>query len=176
MRPDTRAPQGLALEAGFATLLAAVSRRLRLADAATSLAGAAVVGAMITALTLPGGRALALAVSIPIAALTAAMLWWRRRCRHTLTDAAARVERLHPELRNVLITAEELRSHPDRASDWVLERVAREASTATSALDARDVVAIGKPLGTAAGAVMLWMAVIAGVPQRAGQTVSEALA
>jgi hypothetical protein len=58
----------------------------------------------------------------------------------TPAGAAAAIERFEPSCRNVVITAEELHRHPERASARVIERVTRAASEASREVRAQSVV------------------------------------
>jgi hypothetical protein len=67
-----------------------------------------------------------------------ALFWFRRRC-HTSIDVAHAIETLRPNARNLVITAEELHRHPQRASEWMTLRVTEDASRAVQGLAAATV-------------------------------------
>jgi hypothetical protein len=124
--------------------LAAISRRLWIRD----LLGTTTVvvpGTVVVWLLLAGAgapRPTAAAIATIIAAC-AAIAWLVSRRVHRSTHAAARaVERAHPESRNLVITAEELARHPERARPWILDRVLAEAANITRAIRPSDVVAL----------------------------------
>ena len=82
-----------------------------------------------------------LALSMTVGIVAALFLLSRRRVGRTTAAAARAIERARPETRNLAVTAEELRRHPDRASPWMTARVMDDASRAVEGLTVRDVVA-----------------------------------
>ncbi|MEO5895472.1 MAG: hypothetical protein ABIS06_07215 [Vicinamibacterales bacterium] len=59
------------------------------------------------------------------------MVFARGRGLRTLAAAAAAVECVRPECRNAVITAEEIHRHPERAKQWIADRVFDQAAEAT---------------------------------------------
>ena len=96
------------------------------------------------------------------------------RRRHWTTAAAARdIERVKT-CRNLVITAEELGRHPERASAWVVERVAADAYR-----EAKD-VRVGQAIGAAKALLACGVALLIGIAavvlsrhQSAAETVGE---
>ena len=106
----------------FERALAPVTRRVWIASVLT----AAGIGSVITAIGMASGwRWLGLVLGLAGAGV---MLWRGRGTRDT-RGAARLVERARPACRNVVITAEELLRHPERAAPWVRARVLAAART-----------------------------------------------
>ena len=123
--PPERSPNGRALQ-----LISAVSfRRLLLHVAIACAVGAAAavafgwLGAWTGAEPRPWLRASA-GVLVTVAAIAVS-----RRFR-SRWHSAAEVEKVRPECRNLLVTAEELERHPDRASSHMSSRVLAAADRA----------------------------------------------
>jgi hypothetical protein len=174
MRPEASVPHGTSPESVLDAALARVVRRAWIADTARAIAIAAAIGALATAVLLPQGRGLALLGAGAVALATGAVLVWRGSARRTTRAAAARIERIHPEFRNVIVTAEELRAHPDRASAWMRDRVIRDASSRAGSIRTASVVPVARPLTLLAAAVGIWVAVAAGIPGGAAVTIENA--
>jgi hypothetical protein len=127
-------------------LLLRVRRRRLQLDAVIALAAAA--GAFAVAY-LTGAIAIA---AVSAAVVAAAVLWTRRRY-WTLAHAARAVERVHPDARNILVTAEELRRHPERASAWMGARVAADAARVAQAVRVGRVVPAARTLSLCVAAL-----------------------
>ena len=109
-----------------------------------------------------------------VASLVAGVLaaGWARRFQ-TRHAAAASIERVHP-CRNLVVTAEELERHPDRATPLVSRRVSLQASAAVDGVRASTVV----PARGAAAAILVAAAMVAlTLPegQRTAQRLTSAL-
>ena len=110
-------------------LLEAVRRRRILLDAvlvlSTSLCTFAVIQwvskAFLTPLLATSGSAL-------LASAFGIGLLWSRRKHWTAAVVAGSIEKLRPHCQNVVVTAEELRRHPGRASSWMTATVMDRAS------------------------------------------------
>lgn len=172
MLPETRLPPG-SPAAELDRALGSVVRRMRAADAARAAAAAALAGAALYALLQPRGGTWAMAVALLGAGVVMRAAWWRRRPGRSRRAAAARIEAAHPEFRNVIVTAEELSTHPERASDWMRARVLLEASSRASAVRASAVVPMGGPVALAAAAAAIWIAVVVGLPARAATAITD---
>jgi hypothetical protein len=96
--------------------------------AAISPAGAC-VHVLLSRVGLPAIAAAGLALAT--AAIGAAAWIVRRKPRWGAAAAASAIERSHPESRNLVITAEELSRHPDRARPWIRQHVFELAADVT---------------------------------------------
>jgi hypothetical protein len=161
-----------ATASGVVDILRRVSGRLRLAAWSLALAMAAAVAALVwLAATLTGSSALVRALAAFIAG--GVVLGWRvamRRDAWTLASAACAIERAAPASRNVIVTAEELLRHPNRARPAVQRRVFADADRVASDLHPNVVVPLTRPLLVAAVALAS-MTVVLAVPRRAITTV-----
>ena len=164
-------PRAAALEVDAA--VGAVRRRTRIADAARAAASSAAVGAILSALLLPRGRALGVWAAMLGASTLMAASWWRGRAGRSRRAAAARIEISHPAFRNLMVTAEELRAHPGRASERMRERVILEAASHVRAVRIPSVVPIAGPLAICAAAAAVWIAVLLGLPGRAATAITQ---
>ena len=90
-------------------------------------------------ISAPAGRVAAGFVGVGIGSV----LFLRRRRWHTTAAAALFIERFRPEIRNSVITAEELRRHPERASSWMHDLVDLQASRSVAGITA-DVIVTSK--------------------------------
>jgi hypothetical protein len=97
--------------------------------------------------------------------------WWRRDGR-SAAAAARLLEHANASCRNVVITAEELLRHSERASPWIRERVLHDAARSAEGASARAAV----PLTRAAVALAAMLTIVLAVqtlrPAR-GQGVSS---
>jgi hypothetical protein len=122
-----------------------VARRIAIRQAAT--AGSCGVAAGILAATLLVLRPVPLLAAVLVAALvtaTVATFTWRRsRTTRGLAAAAAAIERVHPSA-NVIVTAEELQRHPERAPEWIRTRVIRDAGDRLNGSSAATAVPLRK--------------------------------
>lgn len=125
-------------------LMTAIKRRRMLVQAAYG----AVLGAGVA---LPFSWPLRLVV---MAFSSAGVLLWMRGTR-TAAALAHAIERAHPACQNVVITAEELERHPERASEAVRERVRVHADHVASGIRAAEVVPIGRGVVAALAGVVL---------------------
>ncbi|CAN5692397.1 hypothetical protein BH18ACI5_BH18ACI5_23750 [soil metagenome] len=92
----------------------------------------------------------------------------RGRAARTLAAAAAAVERLRPECRNAVITAEELHRHPDRAKQWIADRVFDQAAESTGDLRAGDVVPSTRVAGWCVATLVAALAVALTTSSKSG--------
>ncbi len=155
--------------------LRSVARRLLARDVlrsvAVAVAAGSVAGAVLTRSGLPAARAAVLAL-IPIAA---AWTFWlfARRAGWTTAAAAHEIERSSSSFRNVVITAEELSRHPDRARASVLTRVLTDAARSTEGLAKADVVPLRRVVVATAGALVLGSVILSSLPERATGALSH---
>jgi Domain of unknown function (DUF4175) len=157
--------------------LSIVARRLRLAEIlrATAVGAplAAVARLLLTRAGLPTSGAGLLA---GVLLVVLAVLWLARVRQRWIPAAAARsVEAARPSARNVVITAEELLRHPDRAAPLLRARVFYESAEVVGAIDPARVVPLGRPAVLAIGAVALAALVVTGVPGRAVRLAVDAV-
>jgi hypothetical protein len=148
--------------------LDAVRERLRLRDALrTSAACAALGGLLFVVLGRSGltGRAAGAATiaACVVAGMTRVLVRWRQRDRFT---AARVLEAERPESRNLIVTAEELLRHPDRAQPAVLVSVVRKAADVIGA-DTAAAVPLKRDVVLAVGGLAVGIGVALGVPQSA---------
>jgi hypothetical protein len=158
---------------GLDAVINRVIRRLWIADAASALTIAAVGGAMVSAVLLPRGRGTAAVAGAAVALLLGAVALWMGREGRSGRAAAARIEQAQPEFHNVIITAEELRAHPDRARAWIRDRVMADAGARASDVRPAAVVRISRPLTLCAVALAVWGAVWLGLPRRAATAITN---
>ena len=146
-------------------LLAVVSRRVRRAHALHAGAGAALVGASAIAVLRAIGSTAPAVVGASIGLVAGVGMFAARRDERTLAHAARLVERALPSCRNAVITAEELGTHPERASAWMRERVVADASRLVRPIDAAAVRPMGTPLALFVAATLVGSAVNTRVPR-----------
>jgi hypothetical protein len=146
--------------APFAAVLDRVLRRIRVrglmraAAVASAVAGAA--NLFLAILRVPSGWRGAVTVAV-FGACASTMLRWSRRER-TRRSAAAAIERADPSLRNLAVTAAQLLESDEGIRPYMRERVWREASARTPAIDLRRVVPLARD---AAALVMTIVTVLA---------------
>jgi hypothetical protein len=152
-----------------------VSRRLRTESLLIAVAiatGFAALTWLTTNWTVRSGvvrLGLALAVGITLFA-------WRvvaRRQAWSSASAARAIERAVPASRNVVVTAEELLRHPERARPSIRQRVLEDASRVSDGVNAAAVIPLRRSSLLAAAAVATSIVVYA-VPVRSTMTVAGA--
>lgn len=122
--------------------LAAIARRLRIQEALRASSLAVVAGTAVWSVVRLAGalHGAAFLIAVGATAVAAFVAWMIvRRARWTRHEAAGAIERANPSSRNVVLTAEELERHPERAHPSVRDRVfvaAGRISQATSRADA----------------------------------------
>lgn len=140
-------------------LLDVVARRRTQLDAVEAVALSAAVtafAAWIGSAFLPGAGAVAAGAAL--GALAGVTLFLARAPRRMTRATARDIERLRPESRNVVVTAEELRRHPDRASTWIAARVSDDAARAVHGLAVTEVAPARRTLAVVAGALTICVA------------------
>ena len=167
--------------AGLAEALSAISRRLWISAILRASAVALPVGAVAwMVLTRAGLTASIAALLVVVVAMGITAAWLTRiGSRWTARAAAGALEDAHPSSRNVVITAEELLRHPERATPAVRARVLHEGAEIARGVAAPRVVSLERPAAfAAAGFGLLLVVLVVGVPQRGARagmpTVEEA--
>lgn len=154
-------------------LVGRVRRRLAVGHALQAGAAGLAIGALLgAAARMSGWTPFATAVPITTVALVVAVAGyaWHRASR-TETAAALRIEQARPECRNVVFTAVELRAQRDRARPTVRERVLADADEVLSGLAPASVVPLRLHATAFALSLVVAVAVIFNVQQRAARTV-----
>ena len=166
MRPPDRSTASAEVADG----LAAVSRRLRTSEVLRTFAVAVVVAAVIDSGVSSHPAAL---VGLFLSA-AAAVAWLRSRASRWSAAAAACVfERAEPESRNLIVTAEELLRHPDRARLGIRSRIFEQAAR-IACMPRAPLVPLKRDATLAAGAVLVAFALVLAIPQRAAVVLKEA--
>jgi hypothetical protein len=139
----------------FIALLERAVARLRvrhlLRAAAVGAAAAGLTNAILLVLRIEGlGRVTPAIVS---GAVAASIAFHQFRADRTRRNAAAAIERADPSLRNLAITAAQLLDSAEGIRPYMRERVFREASTRTSAVDLRRAIPMSRDAGWLAAAI-----------------------
>ena len=144
---------------GLASVLDRVRARIRTRHALRACE-AGLYAAAVAIVLIHAVRASALTAAVAGltagAACAAARYWWARAGRTSLAAARA-IESSDPDLRNLVVTAQELIAFPDRTRPYMRERVLAEAGRRAGALDTARVL----PLGRDRAAVLVGVAVLA---------------
>jgi hypothetical protein len=143
----------------FTDRLHAIARRLWWRELLRALTAAAPVGALTGAVVLrtnaPGIVAVSVGVLTALAVSSMSML--RARDRWSRRAAAHAVEFAHRSSRNVVITAEELARHPERARPWIRSRVFDRAGEVVREVRPADALPLWRD-----AALLLVIAVLSG--------------
>jgi hypothetical protein len=125
-------------------LITAVARRRFAVHAGWAAAAGLVLAALIWTVTrtydVPAVTAIVIASSAAL--LVVVLVLWRTAGQRSRYEAARAIETACPDLRNVLVTAEELERHPRRAAPAIAARVFAEADRMTSRVRAAEVVSL----------------------------------
>jgi hypothetical protein len=158
---------------GLADALSAISRRLWMSEVLRASAVALLLGAVAWMLATRAGLAGATAGVLAVIVTIGITAGWLSRIgsRWTAKAAAGALEVAHPASRNVVVTAEELLRHPERATPAVRARVLDDATRIAGGVAAVRVVSLGRPAAFAAAGFGVLVALVTGVPQRASQAV-----
>jgi len=155
--------------------LDAVRRRLWLRETIIGTAGAALVAGTLYAITSRGLSAAAATLASLTAGAVAGLLWVVVRARRRDRVKAARIlEAARPASRNLIVTAEELLRHPERARPPVRSAVFRRTAVVIGSNPA-EAVSIRRELVAAVAAIVLSVAVAFGLPQKAAMSIGETL-
>lgn len=158
MRPDD-------LPRGVVRLLAAARQRRAALDIVVAVSAGIVTLVVVQWLSRPFLRpaaAISGAVVIAIAVSICLMFRWRRQ--RTLPWLARHIETLRPRCRNLIVTAEELHRHPERASSWMSATVMERASQVVDDLRPVDVAPARQAVVAALIAVTVGMAALVAPP------------
>ena len=133
MRPHVRPPN---------PLITAVARRRLVVHAGWATAAGLVLAVVVWTAMRAGGAsgAVALPGASAAALLVVALILWQTAKQRSRSAAARAIESACPDLRNLLITAEELERHPRRAAPANAALVFAEADRLTSGARGADVV------------------------------------
>ena len=155
-------------ESGVARPLASLRSRLAMLDALRSIAVVAPLAVVSALVAIRVGAPAPASVAVVAAiAVVGAVLWlWRRSPAWSAAAAARAVERMHGDSRNVVVTAEELLRHPDRARPAIRERVFGQAAVIL-ARDRRATVPLMRPAIAAGVSSAIAITLALGWPQRA---------
>jgi hypothetical protein len=117
--------------AALARALSSASRRLLILEALTAAAVALPVGSGVHVLLRWAGLRPSASLSLGVLCTAVVLAAWlvRREGRWSSSAAARAIEGAYPASRNVVITAEELTRHPDRARPWIRTRVFESAAS-----------------------------------------------
>lgn len=158
--------------------LDAAARRLQVRHALHGVAGGAVVAAILSGLVISRGGGLSAAGSVGgIAAVMVLVgyLWRMHGCR-VPARVAIEAESQRPELRNLLITAEELLRNPHRTRAWIRHRVFDDAARVLSNGTRTSERRLTGSMIAAVTAVVIWVAALGGVHRPAVESVRERVA
>jgi hypothetical protein len=162
--------------------LAAIGRRIRLAELFRAAAVAVPLAAVAALLLQRSGWPRFGAGALAVLFLVGVTGWWLSRVRLRWTPAAAAraLESARPSSRNVVITAEELLRHPERAAPSIVARVLHESAEITGAIDRAQVVPLARAAAAAIAGLVFAVLLVTGVSGRASRAavlaVQEAVA
>ena len=137
----------------------------------------AIVGTTVFLLLVAAGilsRQIALGVGLGIVAGGTAL--WRGRGERSTAAAARRIERTFPGSRNLVITAEELLRHPDRAAPWMRARVLSDAAAPARAIRAAQVAPLRGPVAGLLLSACLVTALATGIDRTSSQALLTTVA
>lgn len=139
-------------------MLARIRARHTLRAGEAGLYGAA-VAIILVDLVRPSALKVAVAAVTAGVACAAARYLWARADR--TTRAAARIfEWSDPDLRNLVVTAQELIAFPDRTRPYMRERVLAEAARRAGSLDPARVLPLGRDVAAAVIGVVVLASVV----------------
>jgi hypothetical protein len=162
----------------LAAALRDASRRLCARDVLLAIAAAAPIAATLAAMLLRAGWSTIPSGTMALALTTGlSSVWlWRRSRNWTSAAAALALERASSSSRNVIVTAEELSRHPDRARPWIRARVLTVAAGAATAINASHAVPLRRHTAIALVAVGLGAAILVGIAGRAARAAAQVVA
>jgi hypothetical protein len=154
--------------------LAHCRRRLLFRALARAAALTAPTGALVylaCSRGMSGGPAAAVSITLSLSGATLGL--WRKRASWSSRSAAREMERVRPESHNVIVTAEELLRHPDRARLSTRARVVeRAAQTLCDAAGARP-APLSRDVLLAAVSAVVAASAIAGGPQQPSSLMTD---
>lgn len=137
----------------------------------------AIVGTIMFLLLVAAGivsRQTALGVGLGIVVGGTAL--WRGRGERSTAAAARRIERTLPGSRNLVITAEELFRHPDRAAPWMRARVLSDAAAPARAIRVAQVAPLRGPVVALLLSACLVTALATGIDRTSSQALLTTVA
>jgi hypothetical protein len=152
--------------AGLEATLARFRRRAWHADILMGASSGATAAAVVTMVGRWQGWARPVVAAVLVLLGVMAVVIWRRGRQRTDAAIAARVERSHRDLRNLLVTAVELRGGRPDVSEWIRARVLDDASAASAGVGSGAVDGLRRPAVLLALGLAAWTAVAAGIPMR----------
>ena len=169
-------PDLQAREEAVVRVLRRIGRRLLARELARALAVGLMTAAVVSSTI--AWRTFWPAVAAGAGAGLLVMSWQLVRRRHAWSPAAAaaRVEGFEPRAANVVVTAQELIAHRERARPWIRARVLEDAMGILDGVPAARVAPVSRDLLWGAAALALVTAVLSGIPQRAAVVVRDAAA
>jgi hypothetical protein len=157
--------------------LASITRRLWVAEILRAAAVVVPAGVLVDLGLRRGGLSPIAAGAIAFVIALATAGWWLvRRVGHCSSAAAAKaIEAARPGSRNVVVTAEELSRHPDRARSWIRARVLDQATDIATGAPVASVVPLSKSAILAVTATVVSIALSIGFSGRTLAAVRGAL-
>jgi hypothetical protein len=149
--------------------LVAISRRLRLVECLRVLAVAAPMAAVLDLLLHRQGWSSLVANVCALGCVLVMVAVWMLRIesRWTAAAAAQAIESTRPESRNVVVTAEELTRHPDRARPWIRTRVFEEATAIAASAPPSIVVPLSRSVAVSVASALGAVILVSGLASRA---------
>ena len=142
------------LDAALGAVVARIRLRHALRACEAGLIGGAVAVLLVDLVKTSVVATTAIAVSA--AGACAAARYLRLRAQQTRAAAARATELSHPDMRNLIVTAQELIAFPDRTPPYMRDRVLAEAARRAGSVDPARAVPLGRDAAAAAiGAVVL---------------------
>ena len=153
-----------------------VARRQSIVHAVRAASSGTVISALTATAILFTSPPPLLGVLVPLLSgiLSTAVVWRSGRSRRGSAAAAVAIERAHPA-NNVIVTAEELRRHPDRASHWMHALVETQAERHLAGVDIPSIVGYRPAMvavAVAAAAVIVTVVLMAS-PRPLSQTIAR---
>jgi hypothetical protein len=154
-----------------------ISRRLCAVEWMRIASAAIVVGAILFAALTWSGVTSRASASIAIGLAAVAVAWRAavRRSQWSPAAAAKAIERAAPASRNVVVTAEELLRHPERARHDTQDRVFEHAVRVSEQTPASATVPLNRSMLVAAASVVVAAAIVLGMPSRAATSLLTSL-
>jgi hypothetical protein len=168
-------PHDATTPASFADRLTSISRRLRLVELLRISTVAAPMAAVIDLVLQRRGLSLSLASAIAVGFGVAMVAGWMVRASGRWTPAAAAkaFESTRPESRNLVVTAEELSRHPERARSWIRVRVLEQAASIIAGVAPSAVVPMSRPVVFSVVSALAAVLLVSGLAGRAMASVQQ---
>lgn len=130
--------------------------------------------ALVGVAGLAARSAAVMPAAFALAGMAAAAIVWRGRAVRTPAGSARLIEAARPEYRNVVITAQELLVHEDRASEWMRARVLRDAAARAQTARPSEVVPLARRFWVFAASLFACAIVIAGFNRAVAGAIRDA--